>query len=115
MRPWRGEWPFFRQAPHKLGDCIGSIRKASVHPVARVKQDKDLSAGESFRGYIDELDRSLGPFRERYKIQFRAEFFNVFNRANFNNPSSSVNAGAFGSITSASDPRIGQLALKIVF
>jgi hypothetical protein len=55
------------------------------------------------------------PFRERYRIQARAEFFNTFNRANFGNPSSSVSAGAFGSITSAGDPRIGQLALKILF
>jgi hypothetical protein len=55
------------------------------------------------------------PFGERYRIQVRAEFFNIFNRANFNNPSNSVSAGAFGSITSAGDPRIGQVALKIVF
>ncbi len=55
------------------------------------------------------------PFRDRYRIQFRAEFFNSFNRANFANPSSSVNGGAFGTITSATDPRIGQLAMKILF
>ena len=55
------------------------------------------------------------PFHETYKVQVRAEFFNVLNRANFNNPSNAVTAGAFGSITSAADPRIGQLALKIVF
>jgi hypothetical protein len=55
------------------------------------------------------------PIRERYRLQFRAEFFNAFNHANFANPSSSVNAGAFGSITSAADPRIGQMALKFVF
>jgi len=55
------------------------------------------------------------PFRERYRIQFRAEFFNTLNRANFTNPSNSVTAGAFGSITSAADPRIGQLALKVLF
>jgi hypothetical protein len=55
------------------------------------------------------------PIRERYRIQIRGEFFNILNRANFGNPSSAVNAGAFGSITSAADPRIGQLALKVVF
>jgi hypothetical protein len=53
--------------------------------------------------------------REFCRIQFRAEFFNALNRTNFNNPSSTVTAGAFGSITSSADPRIGQLALKIVF
>jgi hypothetical protein len=55
------------------------------------------------------------PFRERYRIQLRGEFFNVINRANFSNPSNSVTAGAFGSITSSADPRIGQLALKVIF
>lgn len=55
------------------------------------------------------------PFRDRYRVQFRAEFFNSLNHANFANPSSAVNAGAFGSITSAADPRIGQLAVKFLF
>ena len=55
------------------------------------------------------------PFREHYRVQLRGEFFNVLNRANFNNPTNSVSAGAFGSISSAADPRIGQLALKLVF
>ncbi|MGJ5816514.1 carboxypeptidase regulatory-like domain-containing protein [Paludibaculum fermentans] len=52
---------------------------------------------------------------ERFHLQFRAEFFNVFNHANFNNPNVTQSAGGFGSITSAQDPRIGQLALKILF
>ncbi|MGH9402054.1 MAG: carboxypeptidase regulatory-like domain-containing protein [Terriglobia bacterium] len=52
---------------------------------------------------------------ERLNLQFRAEFFNVFNRANFNNPASSETSGTFGDITGAGDPRIGQLALKLVF
>ena len=53
---------------------------------------------------------------ERWRVQFRAEFFNVFNRANFNNPNTSLNnLTNFGTITSAGDPRIGQLALKLFF
>ena len=55
------------------------------------------------------------PFSERYRIQFRAEFFNIFNRANFSNPSGNVSSGSFGTITGAGDPRIGQLALKLFF
>jgi hypothetical protein len=55
------------------------------------------------------------PIREHARMQFRAEFFNTLNRANFNNPANSVSAGAFGTISSAADPRIGQLALKVLF
>jgi hypothetical protein len=53
--------------------------------------------------------------REHMTLNFRAEFFDFFNRANFNNPVNSVSAGGFGAILSARDPRIGQLALKLMF
>lgn len=56
---------------------------------------------------------------ERARFQFRAEFFNVLNRVNFNNPSNSTtpsySSNGFGQLTSAQDPRIGQLALKFLF
>jgi hypothetical protein len=58
---------------------------------------------------------------ERWKVQFRAEYFNVFNRVNLNDPSASTGIanfnpiGSFGQITGAGDPRIGQLALKLFF
>ncbi len=52
---------------------------------------------------------------ERLKLQFRAEFFNVFNHVNLNDPSASVNSSTFGRINAAGDPRIGQLALKLFF
>jgi Carboxypeptidase regulatory-like domain len=55
---------------------------------------------------------------ERTQLQFRAEAFNVFNHAQFNNPAGSINntgTGGFGYVTSARDPRIMQVALKLVF
>ena len=54
-------------------------------------------------------------FRERLSLQLRGEFFNVLNRANFNNPTTTMSSGGFGSISGAADPRIGQVALKLVF
>jgi hypothetical protein len=53
---------------------------------------------------------------ERTNLQFRAEFFNVFNNVNFKHPNVRLSAGSsFGRITSAFDPRIIQFALKLSF
>jgi len=48
-------------------------------------------------------------------LQLRAEFFNVFNRVNFNLPNTNFLSGEFGQITSAGDPRRVQLGVKFYF
>ena len=55
------------------------------------------------------------PITERWSLQFRAEFFNIFNRANLSDPGTSLSGAGFGAIFGARDPRIGQLALKVNF
>ncbi|OLC91390.1 MAG: hypothetical protein AUH86_20770 [Acidobacteria bacterium 13_1_40CM_4_58_4] len=52
---------------------------------------------------------------ERTSIQFRAEFFNIFNNVNFRNPGNTLGGGDFGRLTSAFDPRIIQFGLKVLF
>ena len=52
---------------------------------------------------------------EHTAVQFRAEFFNLFNNVNFGQPDNSVADSTIGQITSAHDPRILQFALKILF
>jgi hypothetical protein len=67
---------------------------------------------------------------ERTKLEIRAEFFNIFNHANFTNPGvinngnsgftggaegTDPNSSVFGQITSTFDPRIIQLAGRISF
>jgi hypothetical protein len=52
---------------------------------------------------------------ESVNLQFRAEFFNIFNHANFNGINTTFGSGAFGRVTSARDPRIVQLGLKLGF
>ena len=56
-----------------------------------------------------------GPLSESQGLQFRAEFFNVFNHANFNNPNATVTASTYGRILSANDPRIIQFGLKFIY
>ncbi len=55
------------------------------------------------------------PLREKLKMDFRLEAFNVFNHARFNNPNTTINNNNFGRITTAQDPRIMQAALKVNF
>lgn len=57
-------------------------------------------------------------FSETKQLQFRAEAFNVFNHAQFQNPSGDFNntgQGGFGYVTAARDPRIMQVGLKLLF
>lgn len=55
------------------------------------------------------------PWREGMQLEFRAEFFNAFNHPQFNNPDVNLGDANFGKITSAANPRKGQLALKLYF
>ena len=48
-------------------------------------------------------------------VQFRWEVFNLINHVNFNPPVTSLNSASFGTIQTAGDPRIMQLALKFTF
>ena len=55
---------------------------------------------------------------ERLQLIFRAEFFNILNHTQWQNPVTgavSVYSPQLGQITSTYDPRIGQLALKLLF
>jgi hypothetical protein len=61
------------------------------------------------------LVKVIPMIRERVRVQLRVEFFNVFNHTRLSNPNSSVSGAGFGTILSSGDPRIGQLAIKVVF
>jgi hypothetical protein len=61
------------------------------------------------------LVRTFHIFHES-SAQFRAEAFNVFNHAQFNNPGGNIaNSSTFGIVTSANAPRIMQIAVKFQF
>jgi Carboxypeptidase regulatory-like domain len=50
--------------------------------------------------------------RESMGFEIRAEFFNIFNHTQFNNPSGNISSSQFGQVTMARDPRIGQVGAK---
>jgi hypothetical protein len=64
------------------------------------------------------------PIRDALAVQFRGELFNTFNHSNFalpntgalgQSPVTTTTSAGFGNILAANDPRIIQLALKVVF
>jgi hypothetical protein len=55
------------------------------------------------------------PIHESKSLQFRAEFFNVFNHANFRLPDNDISSPTFGEISEALPGRLVQLALKFLF
>jgi hypothetical protein len=52
---------------------------------------------------------------ETVNLQFRTEFFNLFNHPNFNLPDNFLGSPTFGVISSARDPRHIQFGLKLLF
>ena len=67
---------------------------------------------------IKNIDFSLAKnwrFHERYQIQFRAEFFNLFNHPNFVGFDTDTRNGTFGRLTVTQSSREAQLGIKFTF
>ena len=81
-----------------------SIGTSSRNPVRGPGlQDADLMIGKTFQ------------LTERVRFEFRAEVFNVSNTPPLNDPNGSFGSAAFGTITSAGNPRDFEFAGKIRF
>ena len=64
------------------------------------------------------LDVMLGktfPLADHWRAEFRAEAFNVTNTPPLGNPNGSFGNPAFGTITTALDPRVFEFVLKLHF
>ena len=81
-----------------------SIGSASRNPVR----------GPAYRDVDLALLRRV-PLTRDASIELRAEIFNLLNTPNFGAPAAVLGAANFGTITSALDPRVVQLALKFIF
>lgn len=90
-------------------DCWGNTKRFSVRGPGRDNWNLSL-----FKNFLFSESRGSN-------LQFRAEFFNVWNHTQFigdgSNGGISNNFGSsnFGQVTSANDPRTIQLALKLYF
>ena len=70
--------------------------------------------GPGFNNFDFSLHKSTR-IAENVEVQIRAEFFNVFNHTQFGSPGGNFSSGRFGLVTSARDPRIGQMGAKVIW
>jgi hypothetical protein len=88
--------------PINSGTAFGNMGGGAV--LGPGQNNWDMSIAKSFT------------IREGQSLQFRSEFFNTFNHAQFSNPTTVASASSFGQISTTSvSPRIIQLALKYLF
>jgi hypothetical protein len=97
VQQWFNTGSFTPAAPFTLGN---SPRNPVRGPGL---QNADLMLGKTFR------------ITERVSAEFRAEVFNVSNTTPLNDPNGSLGSLAFGSITSAGNPRLFEFAVKTYF
>lgn len=70
--------------------------------------------GPSYRNVDIALIRRV-PLPSATALELRAEMFNVLNTPPLGNPNAVLGAANFGSVTTAGDPRVMQLAVKLLF
>jgi hypothetical protein len=76
--------------------------------------DRSFFSGPGINNFDTALHK-LTPITEKVSLEFRAEFFNTFNHAQFVNPVGNFVTSNFGAVTGANNGRIGQGALRLVF
>lgn len=118
--------------PNRVSGCDASISGAATPRIAKwfntscfqlpgafefgnePRVDPDLRA----QG-IDNFDFSVSKrtaITERVKTEFRAEFFNIFNRKQFSPPNTQPGAAQFGQVTAQyNQPRLVQFGLRLSF
>ena len=107
-------------APDAERNVDNYFNKANVLLPTDPSQPFGNAGRNSVRGLpLNTLDlglfKSFALPREGMKLQFRSEFFNIFNHTNFAGPNTDRASGAFGTIRSTFPARQIQFALKFMF
>ena len=125
-----GKLSFLGQSRSHSTQPTPCTSRCLCHTVLRLGGAPDQLAGPPFKRMDFSLFRQI-PLTERFRMEFRAEFFNIFNHPNFNAPnfggngvvavsgSANYTSSSFGEIGSTRDapydPRQIQFALKLYF
>ena len=76
---------------------------------------RNIGRSHAFYQFDMGMHKDFRLFREENKLEFRAEFFNLFNKTNFQPANGQRNASSFGTISSTFPARQIQFGLKLYF
>jgi hypothetical protein len=121
---WNGQQPYGTQScAGKTVPCKGYLNPAAFSLPAPGTFGNVVKGSFRGPGYFDwdtGLARSF-PFEGSRSFEIRAEYFNVINRDNLNNPNVSLSGAGFGAVASSAatespiTPRVAQFSAKLIF
>jgi hypothetical protein len=97
----------------KTNLAVPSIALGNTSPYGNVSRNKL----RSYAFYQTDLSihKDFPLWREAYKLDFRAEAFNILNKVNYQAPDGNISNSSFGTITGYYPARQLQLAAKLIF
>jgi carboxypeptidase family protein len=98
--------PFFRRIGSGASAAQGAGRFGTL--------GRNVFHGPGFGNWDFSLSKRTKVLEDQ-ELEFRADFFNMFNSAQFLNPNGSIGSANFGLISTTRDPRLIQFALKYGF
>jgi hypothetical protein len=117
---------FGTQRPNLVGDpTLPADERTAAHwfntaafaiapPFTLGTASRNPVRGPSYRN-VDFVAMRRIPLGGSRAVEVRAEVFNLLNTVNLGSPGPTAGTAAFGTITTAFDPRVAQLAVKLLF
>jgi len=109
-----GTFTYFNQSAFVATSCYFTGNVPSPDCGTFGTANRRFFHGPGFNNTDFGLQKTI-PVTEAKLFEIRGEFFNIFNHAQFTNPSGNISSGSFGNITNARDPRIGQVSAKFIW
>ena len=110
------------QRPNLVGNPFAHTGKQYLNPAAFAVPAPGTYGNLKYDGIsgplFDNWDATLTknfPIHERVNVEFRAEMFNVPNHLSFFGVAATLGASNFGQVTSTTDPRTEEFALRVNF
>jgi len=108
-----GNLPSGQQSLNKWFDTGAYVSPGPYSFGSGSRTEPDLRNPGAFS--FDTVMSRWQPIRERMRLQFRAEFYNILNHPNTGTPSNSITSSTFGQITTKNSNRTITMALRLAF